>query len=189
MSGMRSIGGFWASICFLTSVPLALAVDLLFGGGAEASVHFSIAAGSGLLALAAFGFEVPRFLTIGGACVALSLSIIFLLQAIVSITSNATLTYIAFDLLGQRPERLLTDALLIWFVCILIFDEEGKSKILGAVTIASAIAVEIYAYWLNYNGNSIDSEFAALKLVMLAPFIWLLVKSVRSGRGVQQASG
>ena len=104
------------------------------------------------------------------------------MQAIVFISSNATLAYIALDLLGQRPERLLTDALLIWFACILLIDGNGRLRILGAVTIASAIAVEIYAYWLNYHGSSLDAEFAGLKVIMLAPFIWLLCESLRSRR-------
>lgn len=177
---MKSVAGLLASTCFLTLIPLALAVDLLFGGGAEASVHFSLAAGSGLLAIAAFGFETPRYLAFAGASVAVLLSIIFLMQAIALISSNAPLTNIAFDLLGQRPERLLIDALLIWFAYILIIASEGRSRILGAVSIVPAIAIEIYAYWLNYHGSSIDAEFAGLKVVMLAPFIWLLVHSLRS---------
>ena len=179
---MKSVAGLLASICFLTLIPAALAVELIFGGGAEISVHFSLAAGSGLLALAAFGFGAPRYLAFAGASVAGSLSIIFLMQAIGFISANATLSYIAIDLLGQRPERLLTDALLIWFDCILMIDGEGKSRILGVVTIAAAIAVEIYAYWLNCYGSSLDAEFAGLKVVMLAPFIWLLVESLKSRR-------
>ncbi len=165
-----------------------MAVEQIFGGGAEISVHFLLAAGTGLLAIAAFGFGIPRFLAFAGAAAAGLLSIIFLMQAIVFISSNATLAYIALDLLGQRPERLLTDALLIWFACILLIDREGRLKILGAVTIASAIAVEIYAYWLNYHGSSLDAEFAALKVIMLAPFIWLFCESLRSRRSGLHAS-
>lgn len=185
---MKSVSGLFASICFLTLIPVALAVELLFGGGAEASVHYSLAAGSGLLAIAAFGFETPRYLAFAGASVAVSLSIIFLLQAIALINSNATLTNIAFDLLGQRPERLLIDALLIWFTFIIIIASEGRSRILGTVTIVSAIAVEIYAYWLNYHGSSIDAEFAGLKVIMLAPFIWLLFESLESRRSGRHAN-
>ena len=185
---MKSVSGLLASICLLTLIPVALTVELLFGSGAEASVHFSLAAGSGLLAIAAFGFRTPRYLAFAGAAVAILLSIIFLTQAIVFISSNATLASIALDLLGQGPERLLTDALLIWFACVLLIDGEGKSKILGAVTIISAFAVEVYAYWLNYHGGSIDAEFAGLKVIMLAPFIWLLFESRKSRRSGRHAN-
>ena len=188
MSGMRSIGGFWASICFLTMIPVALVVDTVFGGGADASVHFSLAAGSGLLAYSAFGFTTPRWVAAAGCVVAISLSIIFLLQAIVALFPNPTLSYIALDLLGQIPERMLTDLLLLWLACVLAFDSEGRSRLLGMVVLGAASTVEAYAYWLNYKGTSLDAKFAILKVVMLTPFIWLLVESVKPRSPVQQAS-
>src|SRR4051794_16076516 len=57
---MRSIRGLLAAIILLLTVPLALAVAIVTGGGAEPIVHFGIGAGMVLLATAAFDYDLPR---------------------------------------------------------------------------------------------------------------------------------
>jgi hypothetical protein len=77
---MRSRYGFWAAVVFLASIPAALSIEISFGGGAEAVLHFAFAAGSALLALAAFDFQIPRLLQLAGAIAVGSLAVVFFLQ-------------------------------------------------------------------------------------------------------------
>jgi hypothetical protein len=174
---VKSNSGFLASIIFLAAIPAALIVQVLFGEGAETVLHFAFAAGSGLLALAAFDFRVPLPIRVAGVVVTASLAVIFFLQGISNLLQNPSLSYLAFDTLGQRPERLIIDALLLWLAAILFYESKGRARILGLITLGAAIAVEIYNYWLNYHGTTLDAEFAILKVALLFPFAWLLLES------------
>lgn len=178
---MESKNGFRAAIVFLASVPAALLVDVGFGGGAEAVLHFAFAAGCGLVALAVFDFGMPRGLQIAGAIAVGSLAVIFFLQGLGNVTENPLVNRVAFDILGQRPERLLTDALLLTLASILFYAGRGAACILGIITVGGAIAVEIYNYWLNYHGTTINDEFPLVKVVLLTPFLWLLLESRQPG--------
>jgi hypothetical protein len=174
---MKSKSGFLASAVFLASIPAALIVQILLGEGAETVLHFAFAVGSGLLVLAAFDFRMPLAIRLAGVVVTASLAVIFFLQGVSSLVQNPSLRYIAFDILGQRPERLIIDALLLWLAAILFYESKGHTRILGLITLGGAYAVEIYNYWLNYHGTSLDAEFAILKVALLFPFVWLLLES------------
>lgn len=179
---MKSRSGFWASVVLVGSIPAALAVQMVFGAGAETVLHFAFAAGMALLAFAAFDFHTPRLVSFAGASVTALLALIFFLQGLNDLVPSETLHYLAFDVLGQRTERLLTNAMLLWLAAILFWDSEGGTRILGFVAVGGAFAVEAYNYWLNYHGTTLYAEFAVLKIVMLAPFIWLMIESTRYRR-------
>ena len=177
---MRSRHGFWAAVVFLASIPAALLVEISFGGWAETVLHFAFAAGSALLALAAFDFQMPRPLQVAGAIAVGALAVVFFLQGLGNLTQNEALNRVAFDILGQWTERLLTDALLLLLASILIFASRGRTRILGLITVGGAFAVESYNYWLNYHGTTINAEFPLLKIILLTPFLWLLLESGKS---------
>jgi hypothetical protein len=174
---MKSRTGFWASVIFLSAIPAALIVQTLTGRGAETVLHFSFAIASGLLALATLDIRMPLPLRVAGATAATSLACIFGLQALDNLIQNRSLSYIAFDILGQQPERLLIDTLLLWLAAAVLFDSRAHTRVLGFITVGAAIAVELYNYWLNCHGTNLDAEFAILKIVLLVPFVWLLVKN------------
>jgi hypothetical protein len=174
---MRSRAGFFAAIIFLSSIPAALIIQNIFGEGAETVLHFAFAAGSALLGKASFDFHTPLPVQIAAAAVTPSLALIFFLQGLSAVSQSGSFNYLAFDLLGQLPERLLIDLLMLWFVAILSWDSEGHTKLLGIITVGLAIAIEVYNYWLNYNGTTLDAEFAILKITLLVPFVWLLIES------------
>jgi hypothetical protein len=176
---MKSPRGFWASVVFLSAIPAALIVQMICGEGAETVLHFAFAAGAALLASAAFDFRTPVLLRMAGAAATGSLAVIFFLQGLGNILENAKLSYFAFDILGQRPERLLIDALVLFLAAILLYENNGRTRILGFITIGAAVAVEIYNYWLNYHGTTLDAEFAILKITLLIPFVWLMLESRR----------
>src|SRR5215213_1195625 len=118
---MKTRKGYWASAVFLCAIPAALIFQTIFGSEAETVLHFSFAVGSGLLCLAAFDFRMPLPIRIAGAVVTSSIAIIFTLQAVSNLIQNTYLRHIAFDVLGQRPERLLINALLLWLVAVLFY--------------------------------------------------------------------
>jgi hypothetical protein len=177
---MKSKIGSWASAIFLLAVPTALIVQIIVGTGVETALHFAFAVGAALLAIAAFDFRLPRPISVPGAAVAAALASIFFLQGSAGIVQNASLNYIAFDVLGQSAERLLVDAVLLWLAAILVFDGARRTRLLGIVTLSLAISVEVYNYWLNYHGASLDGELPILKLALLCPFVWLIFESRNS---------
>ena len=174
---MRSKSGFLASAIFLLSIPAALIIQGLLGKGAETVLHFAFAAGSGLIAMAAFSFRMPLPIKVVGAVATASLAAIFFLQGLSGVFQNVSLGYLAFDILGQRPERLLIDSLLLLLAAIFFYESSGRTRILGIITVGGAVAVEAYNYWLNYIGTTLDAEFAILKITLLLPFVWLLLES------------
>lgn len=103
---------------------------------------------------------------------------IFLLQGVSELIQNDSLTHFAFQVLGQRLERVLPDLLIFWFVAMLLTDSQGWTRILGFVVMSIAVGVEVYSYVLSYLG---DAAAGGLKLLLLLPFVWFLLKARRRG--------
>src|SRR5436190_17372335 len=113
---MRSLRGLCAATAFLLALPVALLSQALFGIDAEAAFHLMCAGGFVLLALAVLDFATPRWSAWTGGLAACALAVIFLLQGVSNLVPNDSLHSLAFDVLGQQPERVLPDLLLVWFV-------------------------------------------------------------------------
>jgi len=139
-------------------------------------IHFVLAAGSLLLAFAVFDFKLPRWINWIGCAAALALGTIFLLQAVALLIPNESLHYVAYEVLGQWPEGWLPDVLILWLVAMLVFDSQGKSRILGIVAVSIAVCLEVYSHTLRFLGTS-DTEI--LRLLMLLLFVWLLLESTK----------
>jgi hypothetical protein len=89
---------------------------------------------------------------------------------------NESLHYFAYEVLGQWPEGWLPDVLILWLVAMLVFDSQGKSRILGIVAVSIAVCLEVYSHTLRFLGTS-PTEI--LRLLMLLLFVWLLFESTK----------
>src|SRR5215203_1296740 len=178
ISGMRirSPLGLLAALSFLVGVPISFGCQILFGSGAGTLIHFFLAAGSLLLAFAVLDFKLPRWMNWIGCVAGLALGSIFLLQAVALLIPNESLNYFAYEVLGQWPEGWLPDVLILWFVAMLVFDSQGKSRILVIVSVSIAVCSELYSYTLRFLGTS---PISTLQLLMLLLFVWLLVESTK----------
>jgi hypothetical protein len=173
---IRSPLGLLAALTFLVGIPISFGWQILFGSGAGTMVHFVLAAGSLLLAFSVFDFKLPRWMNWIGCAAGLAVGTIFLLQAVSLLIPNESLNYFAYEVLGQWPEGWLPDVLILWFVGMLVFDSQGKSRILGIVAVSIAVCSELYSHTLRFLGTS---PTATLKLLLLLLFVWLLIESMK----------
>ena len=178
---MRSPRGLLAAIVFLLALPMAVLSEILFGSGASTTIHLALGAGSVLLSFAVFDFKLPRWINWIGCVSAGALGAIFLLQAVALLIPNDSLNYFAYQVLGQWPEGLFPVLLILWFVAMLVFDSQGKTRILGFVVMSIAVASEVYKYTLVYLGTPIEAQPQILRALMLLPFVWLLFESTKKG--------
>jgi hypothetical protein len=173
---IRSPLGLLAALAFLVGIPISFGWQILFGSGAGTMIHFVLAAGSLLLAFAVFDFELLRWMNWIGCAAGLALGSIFLLQAVALLIPNESLNYFAYEVLGQWPEGWLPDVVILWFVGMLVFDSQGKARILGMVAMSIAVCSELYSHILRFGGSS---DTGSLKLLVLLLFVWLLLESTK----------
>src|SRR5215207_5703305 len=173
---IRSPLGLLAALTFLVGIPISFGWQILFGSGAGTMIHFVLAAGTLLLGFCVFDFELPRWMNWIGCAAELALGTIFLLQAVALLIPNESLNYFAYQVLGQWPEGWLPDVVVLWLVAMLVFDSQGKSRILGIVAVSIAVCLEVYSHTLRFLGTS---PSATLKLLLLLLFVWLLIESTK----------
>ena len=173
---IRSPLGLLAALTFLLGIPISFGCQILFGSGAGTMIHFVLAAGSLLLAFAVFDFKLPRWMNWIGCAAGVALGSIFLLQAVALLIPNESLNYFAYQVLGQWPEGWLPDVVILWFVALLVFDSQDKSRILGIVAMSIAVCFDLYSHVLRFGGTS---DTGSLKLLMLLPLVWLLFESTK----------
>jgi hypothetical protein len=176
---MRSPWGLLAAIVFLLAVPVALLCQILFGSGAGTMIHLALGAGSVVLSFSVFDFRLPRWINWIGCVSAAALGAIFLLQGVALLIHNDSLNYVAYQVLGQWPEGLFPALLILWFVAMLLFDSQGKTRILGFVAMSIAVGFEVYTHTLAYLGTPIEEQPQMLRLLMLLLFVWLLFESTK----------
>jgi hypothetical protein len=184
---MRSPRGLLAAIVFLLALPSALLSQILFGSGDGTTIHLALGAGSLLLSFAVFDFKLPRWMNWIGCVSAGALAAIFLLQAVALLIPNDSLTYLAYEVLGQRLEGLLPDLVILWFVAMLLMDSQGRTRILGFAAMSIAVGSEVYKYTLVYLGTPLEAQPQMLRALMLLPFVWLLFESAKKGHLTQDA--
>jgi hypothetical protein len=174
---IKSRRGFLAAIIFLSALPVALLCQIIFGIEAEPVFHFAGAAGFALTAIAVFDFQIPKWINLPVGLASGALAVIFLLQGVSQLLQNDSLTYVAFQVLGQWLEAWLVKILLLWFAALLLFDSSGRTRILGLVVMFVVLCTELFSYYLAFAGSSLAAEAAGLKLFYLLPFVWLIFES------------
>jgi hypothetical protein len=177
MTTMRSPRGFWAAIAFLSALPVALLFQVVLGGDAEMVVHLICAVGFLLIACSAFDYRTPRWIRWVGCVSSSALAVIYLLQGLSPLVRNDSLTILAFPVLGQWPERVLTDLLILWFVALVLLDSRGKTRSLGIIVMSIVVGLEVAGIGLSLLGTSLYAEAPMLKALILVPFVWLLIES------------
>ena len=179
---MRSTRGLFASVAFLLAFPLTALYQMLLGTGVEAVIHGVLALGSALMSFAIFDFKTPRWATWMGSVSTGVLAIVFVLQGASEATHNEALTYLAYQVFGQRLEGLLVDLFMAWCVVVLVIDSQATTRVLGIVAMATVACVKAYSIGLAYHGTSLDAEAPMLKILWLMPFVWILCESATGKR-------
>jgi hypothetical protein len=182
---MRSPRAAAAAATVLLSVVGGIVAGATMGDAASALViHFGIGAGFVLLATAAFDFRMPRWASWIGALSAGAFGAIFLLQGVSNLLPGATLlSQIAFDTLGHEIERVLPDIVYVWFVALLLFASTGRTRIIGWLVMGTVIGVEVASLVATVAGVG----FPTIKILLFAPFIWLLLEAVKKEQASAQA--
>ncbi len=171
-SVMRSPRGFLGSIVLVLSLPVAVLTQVLLGSGSSLAIHAALAVGCALVALSAFDFETPRWVAWTGCAAAGAFAAIFLLQAASELIHSDSFSYLALQILGNWPERVLTTLFIFWLVAVVLIASQGTIRIIGIASMAVVVGVDAYNYVLLYLG-----EAHALKILYLLPFVWLFFES------------
>lgn len=116
---MRSRRTVIAALILLLGVLLALVTSVVSGGGAENVLHLAMAATFFLLAFAVFDFKLPSWVNLAACAASATLGAIFLLQGMSDLLHSAPLQHLAYEVLGQRLEKVLGYAFLLWCVTML----------------------------------------------------------------------
>jgi hypothetical protein len=117
---MRSRRGFLAAFVFLSLLPIAVLYQMFFDNGVEIITHLVLALGSVLISFSVFDFKVTSWITWLGCVSTSALAAIFLVQGLSLLIQNDTLTYLVYQVLGQRLEAGLVDILTQCSTCFLL---------------------------------------------------------------------
>jgi uncharacterized membrane protein len=72
----------------------------------------------------------------------------------------------------------LLSLITFWLIGLLLTASRGRTRILGIVAMAIVVCVEAYVYFgLLVLGTNPFLETAAVKLLYLLPFVWLIFES------------
>jgi hypothetical protein len=175
---VRSPRGMLGAVLILLAVPAAVLTRVLVGSGDSVAVHLVLAAGSLFLALAVFDYGLPKWITWIGCAGIGGLAVIFLLQTVADMTQNDALNYLAYQVLGSWPERLLPDLFIFWLVALLLLDSRGWTRIFGFAAMAVVVGAEVYGYAMVVQGD-VDGQAGIVRALYLLPFLWLLLESAK----------
>ena len=183
---MKSRRGFLAALVILLALPITVLYQILFGNGADVVIHGVLAIGAFSLAAAVFDFgRVAKSITWLGCLAAAAEGIIFLLQGMSHLGQNPAFTDFVYQGLGQWPEKLFMDLIIFWLVALWFTDSQGRTRLLGLITLVSVVGLEVYSYYLLAVDSLINTTAPALKLLYLLPFVWLLLESNKRIRPVR----
>jgi hypothetical protein len=171
---MRSPRGFYAALVLLLALPISVLFQSVLGIEFEITFHFLLALTAGLIALAAFDFELPSWITWLGSLSSGAVATIFLLQGAARLIPNAALFTLAYQILGGPLESALVDGLMLWFIALVLRGSQGKTRLFGVAALSIFGCFELYRYGLVFIGAE---PAGILKLTLLLPFVWLLLES------------
>jgi hypothetical protein len=176
-SRIRSVAGVVSAVAVLLSIPLALLGQVL-GIDPGITVHLFLWIGMLFLAYAVFQFDLPRWLAWAGFISTTGLGVIFLLQGLTELTKNESLRSFAYGALGQWPEGLLGDLVVVWFFAPLFLMSRGRTKQLGLLALPLVMVVVLVR---QLPGVTIGAAIPGVVPVLLA-FVWFLFASMQSRR-------
>lgn len=173
---MRSPSAVAGALVLLLGVPVAFFAASFFEDAAEIIIHFALGGAFALFAHSALEFGTPRwaaalFFTAIGV-----LAAVFLAQGVADLLHSAQLRRLGYDVLGQRLEKILGYAFLLWCVVLLALGTAGKSKLFGAIVLTAIMCVELYSFVMSLSGGHAPE---ALKLLYLPLFLWLLLEGAK----------
>ena len=172
---MRSRTGIVASLLILLAFPAAIIFNVTTGGSPETIVHFMVGVGFVLFALAVFKFALPRWLNVVGAAAAAAFGSIFILQGVSEVLDSEALRGIAFGVLGHEIERILPDAVFLWFIGLLLAATTGRTRIVGWIVMPIVVGLEV----ATAAGVLLGIDVPTQKLIFFVPFVWLLIESIK----------
>lgn len=170
---MRSSSAVAGALACFIGVLVALIAASVLEDAAETIIHFALAASFALFARSAFDFGTPRWLSpilstaIGG------LAVVFSIQGAALLFHSPQLRHFAYDVLGQRLEKILGYAFLIWCVLVAV-RSAGISKLMGVGVLAAVLYAEI----IMAAGGASETW----KLLYLPLFAWLLIEGAKPTR-------
>lgn len=173
---MRSPSVVAGALVLLLGVPLAVVAASAFENAAEIIIHFALGASFALFALSAFDFGLPKWMSTLSVAAIGVLAVVFLLQGVADLLHAAQLRHLAYDVLGQRLEKILGYAFLLWCAALLVMRSKGWSMFVGAAVLAVIVCVEIYSVVVTSGGGHAPES---LKLLYLPLFAWLLAEGVK----------
>jgi hypothetical protein len=160
---VKSPRGLAGAVAFLAAVPVAALYQALFTAGVEFVIHLALAVGAALTASAVGDFRTAAWTRWMGGLAMGALAVIFLVQGVSEVVHDETLTYVVYQVLGQRLETSLVYVFLMWCGAVLLSDSRGKTRVLGCAAVVAAA----FARVLDLN---------ALSLLL---FVWLAFESAR----------
>jgi hypothetical protein len=172
---MRSPRAVAAALILLLGVALALITGIVSGDGAENVIHLALAASFLLLAFAVFDFRLQAWINLAASAATGALGAIFLLQGASDLAHSASLQHLAYEVLGQRLEKVLGYAFLVWCIAMLFRDSGGRTRILGVAVLVTIFFIEIYSI---VPANVGGEAPGVLKLFYLPVFVWLLLEGI-----------
>jgi hypothetical protein len=173
-ASIRSPRVFIACLVLLSGVHLAALLALALGNDAEMVVHATLGATFLLIAFGLRDFRLPALVTLLARIATGGLATVFLLQCVSDVAPTLQLTHVAYDILGQRLEKCLGYAFLLWCFALLLFDRRGGTKRLGAFAMAVVLGVEFYCICMALVGIPVTG---LLKLCYVLLFVWLLLEA------------
>jgi hypothetical protein len=175
---IQSRSGLWGSLLIVAMVPLAVLYQMLFSSGVDTFVHWILASGAVLLALATRDFErIPGWIHAVGTLAATTLALIFMLQGLSHLVASDWLTRLAYGTLAEWPEPWLLRVFLFgWGGALLVLHSTGKTRIFGIVALLCVLGMELYRFAAPTFGWVYPE---VLRATYLLPFVWLIVESIK----------
>lgn len=175
---MRSVWAVAAALTMLLAFPVAVAASVLGEDVPEIAVHVVLGIGMVLLAKAVSDFALPSWITWIGAISAAALGAVFLLQAVsLLLPEAAALDQLAFGVLGNWGERVLIVGIDVWFVGLLLYSTEGRTRLIGWVVVPIVTAYHL----VSLVGAILAIDIPNVRLAFFLPFVWLLVEGAKRG--------
>jgi hypothetical protein len=156
-------------------MPLTLLLSR-FLGDVETILHVWLGASFVIVSFSVSDFGTARWISWLGCLGMGLLGVIFLLQGVSGLIHNEPLHELAYDVMGQAPERVLPDLFIIWCVAMLFQRSQGRTRRFGACVLTLVVALEVLDYGMSFLGGDAPE---ILKPLYLLPFVGLLLESKR----------